>query len=54
MTLKEDKVPVGEFFTGEAHAGKYQSDNWIARKLVRDFHGEYPVHGAGGWQSGCA
>lgn len=27
----------GDFFTGEAHAEKYQSGNWIARKLVRDF-----------------
>lgn len=28
---------MGEFFVGEAHADKYQSGNWIARKLVRNF-----------------
>lgn len=28
---------MGEFFTGQAHADKYQSGNWIARRLVRNF-----------------
>lgn len=35
--LKRNTPTCGDFFTGEAHAEKYQSGNWIARKLVRDF-----------------
>lgn len=35
---KSDKTDVtGQLFTGVAHAEKYQSGNWIARKLVNDF-----------------
>jgi 2-polyprenyl-3-methyl-5-hydroxy-6-metoxy-1,4-benzoquinol methylase len=35
--IGNDPSHIGELFTGEAHAAKYQSGNWIANKLVRDF-----------------
>jgi 2-polyprenyl-3-methyl-5-hydroxy-6-metoxy-1,4-benzoquinol methylase len=35
--MKDAIFPVGEFFIGETHAEKYQSSNWIARRLVGNF-----------------
>jgi 2-polyprenyl-3-methyl-5-hydroxy-6-metoxy-1,4-benzoquinol methylase len=37
MRPKEDKTTVGALFAGVAHAEKYQSGNWIAKKLVTNF-----------------
>ena len=34
---KADRTVLGEWFTGEVHAEKYQSGNWIARRLVGGF-----------------
>ncbi|WP_326541325.1 class I SAM-dependent methyltransferase [Pseudorhodoferax sp.] len=35
--IDSDAADIGELFTGEAHAAKYQSGNWIAQRLVRNF-----------------
>jgi hypothetical protein len=37
MGIRNRKPGDEEFFTGVVHADKYQSGNWIARKLVRNF-----------------
>lgn len=37
MDIRNQKSGDEEFFTGVASADKYQSGNWIARKLVRNF-----------------
>ncbi len=37
MRYRQEMIAAGEFFTGEAHAEKYQCSTWIGRQLVRNF-----------------